>query len=353
MGKKLLKVLGIVLLVIVVAAGGFVVFLTATEYKPAAVEYIDAPTLGEPETPGDSVRIVTWNVGYCGLGAEEDFVMDGGSGDGRPGKETFYAYYEGVLSELGALGADIYLLQEVDADSDRSCNFNEVEHFSEGRNARSSAYALNYSCPFVPFPWPPMGKVTSGILTTSDFAVEGGTAERIALPCPFSWPLRTANLKRCLLITRYALPGTEAELVAVNLHLEAYDDGEGKEAQTAMLLQILQEEYAKGNYVIAGGDFNQSFPDGTDRYPIASGADWTPGTLGDLPAGWRYAWDSAAPTCRLLNQPYSAGSSGTQFYVIDGFILSPNVEPVSVRTQDAEFAVTDHNPVVLEARLVS
>ena len=82
-------------------------------------------------------------------------------------------------------------------------------------------------------------------------------------------------------------------------------------------------------------------------------ADWTPGTLGDLPAGWQYAWDSAAPTCRLLNQPYSAGSSGTQFYVIDGFILSPNVEPVSVRTQDAEFAVTDHNPVVLEARLVS
>ena len=28
----------------------------------------------------------------------------------------------------------------------------------------------------------------------------------------------------------------------MNLHLEAYDDGEGKEAQTAMLLQILQEE---------------------------------------------------------------------------------------------------------------
>ena len=179
MGKKLLKVLGIVLLVIVVAAGGFVVFLTATEYKPAAVEYIDAPTLGEPETPGDSVRIVTWNVGYCGLGAEEDFVMDGGSGDGRPEKETFYAYYEGVLSELGALGADICLLQEVDADSDRSYNFNEVEHFSEGRNARSSAYALNYSCPFVPFPWPPMGKVTSGILTT---------ARRSASPCPAPSP---------------------------------------------------------------------------------------------------------------------------------------------------------------------
>ena len=44
-------------------------------------------------------------------------------------------------------------------------------------------------------------------------------AERIALPCPCSWPLRTANRKRCLLRTRYARPGTETELVAVNLHL--------------------------------------------------------------------------------------------------------------------------------------
>ena len=353
MGKKLLKVLLIIVLVIVVAAGGLVGFLSATEYRPDDVEYISASTLGEPESVGDTVRLVTWNVGYCGLGEKEDFVMDGGTGDGKPEREDFDAYFSGVLSTLDELDADVYMLQEVDENSTRSYGTNEMKSFSEGRNAHSSVYALNYSCPFVPFPWPPIGKVNSGILTTSDYAVQGGSAERIALPCPFSWPIRTANLKRCLLVSRYYIPDLDKELVVVNLHLEAYDDGEGKEAQTAMLLQILQEEYAKGNYVIAGGDFNQSFPDGTDRYPIASGADWTPGTLGDLPAGWQYAWDSAAPTCRLLNQPYSAGSSGTQFYVIDGFILSPNVEPVSVRTQDAEFAVTDHNPVVLEARLVS
>jgi endonuclease/exonuclease/phosphatase family metal-dependent hydrolase len=57
-------------------------------------------------------------------------------------------------------------------------------------------------------------------------------------------------------------------LVLVNLHLEAYDDGEGKKAQTEMLKQILQEEADQGNYVIAGGDFNQTFS-GTDdsMYP--------------------------------------------------------------------------------------
>ena len=68
MAKKLLKVLLIIVLVIVVAAGGLVGFLTATEYRPDDVEYISANTLGEPESIGDTVRLVTWNVGYCGLG---------------------------------------------------------------------------------------------------------------------------------------------------------------------------------------------------------------------------------------------------------------------------------------------
>lgn len=39
----------------------------------------------------------------------------------------------------------------------------------------------------------------------------------------------------------------------------AYDDGEGKLAQTKMLSDLLQKEVEKGNYVIAAGDFNQSF----------------------------------------------------------------------------------------------
>ena len=348
MGKKLLKVLLIIVIVILVAAGGLVGFLSATEYKPAAVEYIDAQTLGEPEIPGESIRVVSWNVGYCGLGENEDFVMDGGKGDGKPELADFDVYFNGVLDTLDELDANIYLLQEVDEDSTRSYDTNEMKTFSEGRNAHSSVYALNYSCPFVPFPWPPIGKVNSGILTTSDYAVEGGSAERIALPCPFSWPLRTANLKRCLLVSRYALPEVEGELVVVNLHLEAYDDGEGKAAQTAMLFQILEEEYARGNYVIAGGDFNQTFPGTLEKWPIGEGDVWAPGVLEaeSLPEGWSYVYDDSSPTCRLLDAPYDSGAS--QHYVLDGFIVSPNVEVLSVQTQDLGFKYSDHNPVVME-----
>lgn len=351
--RKTGKVIGIIVAILVVFILALVAFLTVTEYNPPATQEIEIHGVArETLEPGQSVSVVTWNAGYGGLSRQADFFMDGGDGVRTVSHDGVLANLAGIEDELAALDPDFIFLQEVDQDSERTYGINERARIATAfAPAYASAYALNYDVAYVPYPLPPIGAVESGIMTLS--RMQPSSAERVQLPCPFSWPVRLGNLKRCLLVERVPIQGGTAELVLVNLHLEAYDDGEGKEAQTAMLLQILQDEYAKGNYVIAGGDFNQSFPDGTDRYPIASGADWTPGTLGDLPAGWQYAWDSAAPTCRLLNQPYSAGSSGTQFYVIDGFILSPNVEPVSVRTQDAEFAVTDHNPVVLEARLVS
>lgn len=348
MGKKLLKAVLIVLLVIVVAAGGFVGCLSATEYRPDDVEYIEARTLGEPEGVGGTVRLASWNVGYCGLGENEDFVMDGGKGSGKPEREDFDVYFDGVLSTLDELGADIYMLQEVDENSSRSYGVNEMKSFSEGRNAHSSVYAYNHSCPFVPFPWPPMGKVNAGLLTTADYAVQGGAAERIALPCPFSWPVRTANLKRCLLVSRYHISELDKELVVVNLHLEAYDDGEGKAAQTAMLFDILEQEYAAGSYVIAGGDFNQTFPGTLDKWPIGEGEVWAPGVLEEssLPEGWSFVYDDSTPTCRLLNEPYDAQTS--QHYVLDGFIVSPNIDVLGVETQNYGFKYSDHNPVVIE-----
>ena len=140
----------------------------------------------------------------------------------------------------------------------------------------------------------------------------------------------------------------EGELVVVNLHLEAYDDGEGKAAQTAMLFQILEEEYARGNYVIAGGDFNQTFPGTLEKWPIGEGDVWAPVVLEaeSLPEGWSYVYDDSSPTCRLLDAPYDSGTS--QHYVLDGFIVSPNVEVLSVQTQDLGFKYSDHNPVVME-----
>lgn len=352
--KKFGKILLICLGVVVLAAIVFIIWLTATEYRPEPVESAKWAGTEGGGTPGETISVLSWNIGYGGLGKNADFVLDGGSGDGKPESQMeFLDYYGGIQDVLARQAADICFLQEVDSDSKRSYGYDEAASIPMALEMNSAAYAINYSCGYVPFPWPPIGKVNSGILTMTNFAIDADSAQRIALPCPFSWPLRVANLKRCLLVTRTSLPDSDKELVLVNLHLEAYDDGEGKAAQTAMLLQVLQEEYGKGNYVIAGGDFNQTFPGSLEAWPVKNEELWTPGVLETdfLPQGWRFAYDATTPSCRLLNQAYDPADEATQYYVIDGFILSPNVELVGVETLDEGFLYSDHNPVRMEIRL--
>ncbi len=343
--KKVLKILLILLLIVVVAFVGLLGMLTVTEYRPADTETLEVRTLGDPDiVPPGQLTILSWNIGYAGLGREQDFFMDGGS-TARPGSpDIVNAYMEGIRAAVAAEEPDFVLFQEVDSNSSRTYGIDETVALQEW----CSAYAMNYSCPFVPLPFPPMGKVHSGLFTTTDYMIT--EADRIALPCPFSWPLRTANLKRCLLVSRLPVAGSDKQLVLVNLHLEAYDDGEGKLAQTKQLMDFLADEYAKGNYVIAGGDFNQTFPGGLDYYPVVRGDFWAPGTLEGslLPEGFGYAYDLTTPSCRLLNQPYNpADAENTQYYVIDGFIVSPNIVVHRVKTLDLGFENSDHNPVSL------
>ncbi len=347
--KRLLKILAIITGAVLLCLIGVIVFLSVTEYKPAprqAAEYIRVDTDASPAP--QSLTVYTWNIGYGGLGKESDFFMDGGKMVNPPSQQVIQKNLNGITAFMDNSPADAWLIQEVDLNSARTSHINELDRLSASYQG-SHAFAYNYKCPFVPIPLPPMGKMESGIATLTRYTMEQ-SAERVSLPCPFSWPVRTANIKRCLLVTRIPVAGSDRELVLVNLHLEAYDDGEGKIAQTKLLLEVLQAEYEKGNYVIAGGDFNQTFPGALEKFPIADPDKWTPGMLDSqmLPEGWQFAYDSGSATCRLLDYPYDGNN---QKYVIDGFILSPNVTLNSVSTVDLGFQFSDHNPVKLEVTL--
>ena len=120
-------------------------------------------------------------------------------------------------------------------------------------------------------------------------------------------------------------------------------------------MSYLEEEYRKGNYVIAGGDFNQIFPGGLRAWPNTHSELWSPGILeGDsLPEGFGYVYDLSVPSCRLLNQPYDpSDTENTQYYSIDGFIISPNVDLSSVETVDLGFENSDHNPIRITVNLL-
>lgn len=334
----------------------FILFLTIVEYRPKPVENIPFTSGTKMLLRGKPYSLMNWNIGYAGLGKDEDFFMDGGKKVRPDSKKYVEKYFDGIKKTIGSYTSDILFIQEIDLKSKRTWKMNQFEVI-KNLTGKGSSFAYNYKCFYVPFPLPTIGKIESGVSTFTDF--ETTSAQRNSLPVPFKWPVRLANLKRCMLITRipvYENGGDSGrELVLANFHLEAFDSGEGKIAQTKALKQFIDDEYAKGNYVIAGGDFNQRFP-GSETFDLVWKDGWHPGQLDAdmLDSGWQFVFDDSLPTCRSNARPYNdedAAAHNWQYHVIDGFIISPNIEKLSINVIDKDFENSDHNPIYMTFEL--
>ncbi len=358
--KKVVSVIVCFILMIAIGAGAVVAYLSVSEFSPGEVEPVEISGDGTGEAPvGDTIRLMTWNLGYGALGDNADFFMDGGKMVNTADRDRVIANLNDISSVIQKTDPDILLTQEIDRDSARSYFIDEAKYLSENSSAEVfdgvNAFAVNFKVSFVPLPVPPIGKVYGGIATYGKYDIGG--ARRIALPCPFKWPLRTFNLKRCLLETRIPVEGSDKELVIFNLHLEAYDSGEGKVAQTRLLKDVLRAEFDAGNYVIAGGDFNQVFSNvDISAYPVLEGM-WKAGSIdvSEFDDDYIFVADSGAPSCRSLDRPLAGAGSRDpedfQYYVIDGYIVSPNIEIESFHTEDLGFVSSDHNPVIIDFKL--
>ncbi len=351
--KKALKVVGIVLACVVGLLAVFLIAASVAEYRPADEE--PAALLGRgAETPavGQTITVLSWNMGYGGLSETADFFMDGGTGVRTQDEAQVEANVRAVTDLMASTDADVVFLQEIDRNSTRSWGIDELQTVQAAFPAYQSSFAQNFRVLYMPYPWPPMGHIDSGIATFTKYSAD--SARRVQLPCPFSWPIRTMNLKRCLLVERIPVAGSDKELVLINLHLEAYDDGEGKIAQTRMLAELMQAEADKGNYVIAGGDFNQSFSSvDTSMYPLQGNGLWECGEIdtAEFSDGWQFLMNTSHPTCRSLDRAYDRGDPGFQFYMIDGFIASANITVESMETLDLDFQNSDHNPIQMTLTL--
>lgn len=348
MKKKLLLVLSPLIFALVV----FIVllsFMTITDYNPELKLDLEINHVTESEVSNE-ISIMTWNLGFAGLGKNSDFFMDGGE-DVNPTREDFDANIEGIVETLSKNKVDIVFLQEVDRNSKRSFKTDMYEKIrSKVYETYNSSFATNYKVPYVFIPYPPIGKVHSGIATFSTFVMS--SSKRIGFDINYSWPTRVLHLDRCLIVSRHSIKGTDKELVLINLHLSAYDDGGLRAEQLRVLKELMTLEYDNGNYVVSGGDFNQQFPTiDNSKYPVVYPDNYLPNTIDDnyLDADWNYAVSEMTPTYRLLNEVYNEDTS--QVGVIDGFITSPNIEVIYVENLDLGFENSDHNPVVAALRL--
>jgi endonuclease/exonuclease/phosphatase family metal-dependent hydrolase len=298
----------------------------------------------------DTLSLITWNIGYAGLSEGMDFFYDGGR-EVRPSEATADSAFNAIQDFISNdTDAKIYLLQEVDAGSRRSWNQPQVNVLGSLKPAYHGYFALNYDVAFVPSPLrSPMGKVKSGLLTLTDY--QPAEVIRYALPGSDPWPTRLFLPRRCLLLMRYPLAGG-GTLTVVNVHNSAYDEGGVQRAeQMAFISRLLGEEYARGNFVIAGGDFNQS-PQGYDPSVAISG-DLVLSSGPELPdsvlQGWTRAFDPLIPSNRSVDEPYKQGRTRTT--LIDYFLLSPNIRLLEVRTYDLGFRWSDHQPVEVKVML--
>ncbi|MBN2261231.1 MAG: endonuclease/exonuclease/phosphatase family protein [Clostridiales bacterium] len=346
---KILKYLGIVLGIVVILVIGLVLFVVFTDYVPEAIEIHEFINTDNQKSLSDELTITTFNIGYCGLDSNQDFFMDGGTGSRSSSQEQTQINLDGNIKTLNELNSDIYIIQEVDIDSTRSYHINEMQAIIEGLSDYSYSFVHNYLVPWVPIPLNlPMGKAESGLLTMVKGTIVQAT--RYDLPKDPTIPDKYFLLDRCMDEVIIPLDDNK-KLHVINLHLSAYDSaGVIKKEQMQFLREFIMDLNLENDYYIFGGDWNQLL----SKEIVIDREKYNPEWLGnaptdfdDLPFIWAY--DITVNTVRDLYESYHPGS--TFETVIDGFLVSENIEIIDVKTIDAGFVNSDHNPVTMKVKL--
>lgn len=372
MKKHVLRVLKVLLGMVVAVAlifGGYVLYLQLNYYRisdNAAVTNEGAsPTTTHIEV-GKEYTASTYNIGFGAYTPDYTFFMDEGiMADGTRtkgehgravSKDSVEKCTEGALETVASLNSgaapDFMLFQEVDRNSDRSYHVNQVQETESKFSQDASYFAQNFHTGFLAYPIPEFhGSVDAGLMTLSN--VTAAESTRRSYPVDQSFFAKFFDLDRCFMITRY--PTSDGhELVLINSHMSAYDAGGTMRAkQLAMLREVLTQERAKGNYVIAGGDWNHALAGSLSLYPSDQQVpDWVAELKdSDLPEGFSVVKaDNLAdvPSCRGDDIPYTKGHTYTT--TVDGWIVSDNVK-ARAENIDTGFAYSDHNPVLLRFTL--
>ncbi|MEW6622831.1 MAG: endonuclease/exonuclease/phosphatase family protein [Bacillota bacterium] len=352
MGRKLIKIFSFIVFGTAAVLGLFLAYMIVTDYRPPAELNVDMENNQELVLErGVPFSLTTFNIGYCGLDKNQDFFMDGGTMSRSSSREQTLVNLSGILEFLQRENSDFLLLQEIDIKSSRSYDINQYEAIQGAFGDYGSLFALNYLVKWVPVPvMRPMGYVKSGIGLFSRYKID--SSRRYQLPGSEAWPRQLFDLDRCM--TKSVIPVEDGnKLVLVNLHLSAYDKGgRVREQQLKFLKEYIQQNYEKGYYVIIGGDWNHLLaPDRLEEPGVNENwPEWLVMLPEDFtPQGFQWVVDESVKTVRDNKTRYIEGETFTA--IIDGFLVSPNIEILDVHGHDLGFEHSDHNPVTCVLRL--
>ena len=374
--KRIVKIVCIALAAVIalfaLIVGGYVAYVALQYYRIDDNKALSIENARESEVQtGEVYSVLSYNLGFGAYSPEYSFFMD--TGEMNDGTKVAGTYAKGMnkkdveknvsgqLAVSKEQNADFYFFQEADVKAHRSYKINMVERARTEFADYSAVYAENFHTANLLYPFnDPIGKTKAGILTLSRYKTE--SAVRRSFPITKNFIDKLFDLDRCFAVHYLPVANSEKQLVLINLHMSAYDEGGTIRAQQLeMLNAVLAEERAKGNYVIAGGDFNHCLI--ADYFNSTEEAlqyfkseqktpDWVKNsvlTKAELTEGFQIAASLNAATCRGADIPYEAGVNYST--VIDGFLVSDNVTIIDEKTVDTQYAYSDHNPVLMQFKL--
>jgi len=300
---------------------------------------------GLPDQAGNEISISTWNLGYAGLGSASDFIKDGGTRMFPPSRDAVRGNLAGIVETASHLDVDVALFQEVAGDTPLNYWISVDRALARLMGDRQYWFRHDVSTWGVPRPL----RLKHGSVIAS--RVTARRAEIAPLPQESDPMLGLVVRLYALQVVTIASTDDGPDWVIVNLHLSAFDDGAHlRLEQLRAVFDFAEAKYRLGNRVILGGDWNMILMH-TDFESTTPDEflDWIHDLPRDwVPEDWTIAVDPARPTVRTLYKPYVQGENFTG--IIDGFIVSPNVEVVEIETRDTGFMHSDHMPVIARFR---
>ena len=356
MVKKILKGFGIAALALVLVVVLYLSYVLLSYSRIEDNQSITPVKSGVDESVkvGESYSALIQNLGFGAYTQDFTFFMDGGTQSWAESEQSVLSCIDAAAQKAEEFKADFILFQEVDTDSTRSYHTNQREILEKRFGSYSSAFAVNYHSAFLMYPFTqPHGASNSGILTLSRYNLTSSLRRSLPISQSFS---KFLDLDRCYSVSRLPVENGK-ELVIFNVHLSAYGGSdEIRTAQMTMLFNDMQKEYEKGNYCVCGGDFNHDFT-GDSTQKLNGGAEVDFGWAQPFPEKLlpscitrctNYEGDSLVPTCRNCDVAYKEGNFTI---IVDGFLVTENVEALSVKNIKTDFTYSDHNPVYLEFKL--
>lgn len=357
--KKVLKWLGIAIGILVLTVAGYVAYVFLSYHRIPDHQDLTPETAENPQsetvlTAGKDYTAVTYNIGFGAYLPDYSFFMDGGKYSWGKSK----ASVTNAVKQAGALVGDIHpdfaLIQEIDLDGTRSYHVDQYRLLKQALPEYHSAFGINYDSPFLMYPLQqPHGKNKAGLSTFSRYGIL--SSERRSLPISTGFS-KLFDLDRCYTISRIPVDNGK-ELVIFNLHLSAYGNSdEIRTAQVGMLTEDMKKEYAAGNYVLCGGDFNHDLK--AEEGQEEERASWAyPFPRTSLPQHFSFCMDTLSSqekerlwnSARNADMPYVEGKTYT--VTLDGFIISDNITCIAYENKNTGYAYSDHEPVVVTFRL--